>query len=314
MLSHELAALSALDAEQLQGCLSSWPAWATHQPTVIKPLGEGLTNRSYLLAVEEQYCVLRVNTEQSAELDLQREVEVEVLRRAVAAGITPPLLYADPQHRFLLTSFVEGGCWSREQTASEQGLPQLAGLLNAIHRLPPVAASLDIQAKAEHYWRFIDDGSELAMAIKSLQPAIDVHLQAALASNPQACLCHNDLLADNILLPQPESQQQPRLLYAIDWEYAAMGDGYFDLAVVVEGHGLTDAQSMTLLAAYHGRAVTAADSDRLYHARVLYAYLSLLWYGVKYPRPDTATSAAINSQLGHCQALLGQCGTGMAGR
>lgn len=92
-----------------------------------------------------------------------------------------------------------------------------------------------------------------------------------------------------------------------------MGDGYFDLAVVVEGHGLTDSQGGNLLEAYCGHAVTAAESDRLHHARVLYSYLSLLWYGVKYPQPDAATRAAIKSQLARCQFLLQRGGAGVAG-
>jgi thiamine kinase-like enzyme len=63
--------------------------------------------------------------------------------------------------------------------------------------------------------------------------------------------CHNDLLNANFLV-DGES------LRIVDWEYAGMGDRFFDLANFSINHELDVEQSRSLLAAYFGEV---ADSD-----------------------------------------------------
>jgi len=69
-------------------------------------------------------------------------------------------------------------------------------------------------------------------------------------------LCHNDVTAANVI----DSGE----ICLIDWEYAALGDALFDLAVVVAHHNLDDAATAHLLHAYAGRhhAQMTADLGR----------------------------------------------------
>ena len=57
--------------------------------------------------------------------------------------------------------------------------------------------------------------------------------------------CHNDLLAGNLLL---DGEQ----LCIVDWEYAGMGDRYFDLGNLAVNNGLDDDARGRLLEAYFG--------------------------------------------------------------
>ena len=61
-----------------------------------------------------------------------------------------------------------------------------------------------------------------------------------------------------------------------------MGDPFYDLAVIVEGHGLDEPQQHVLLAEYLARPVSADDRQRLAHWRVIYGYLTVLWYAVQW--------------------------------
>ncbi|WP_444884306.1 phosphotransferase family protein [Microbulbifer sp. PSTR4-B] len=63
-------------------------------------------------------------------------------------------------------------------------------------------------------------------------------------------------------------------LYAIDWEYAAMGDRFYDLAVIIEEHQLNRIQQQSLLELYL-RCNPAGG-----HWRRVYKYQNLLWYAV----------------------------------
>ena len=57
--------------------------------------------------------------------------------------------------------------------------------------------------------------------------------------------CHNDLLTANLL-------HDGERLRIVDWEYAGMGDRYFDLANLSINNGFEEADDERLLAAYFG--------------------------------------------------------------
>ena len=57
--------------------------------------------------------------------------------------------------------------------------------------------------------------------------------------------CHNDLLSANFL-------RQDSRIYIIDWEYAGMGDIFFDLANLSVNQGFSEDQDHSLLTDYFG--------------------------------------------------------------
>lgn len=298
MLHSEFPGITEHDREQLELILSTWRFWARRPPTFIGPLGNGLTNCSYLVEDLDRRYVLRINFELSRSLDLHRSLEARVLRSASNAGIAPQLIYSDPHERYLVTEFISGRQWGGDELKTQDGITLLAKLLRRIHRLEKVPMFLDVEERAGYYWKHVDQRSELAAAIKKLQPDIQHHWRAAKNGMTQPCLCHNDLLPENII-------NHAGQLYAIDWEYAAMGDSYFDLAGVVEGHGLNETQSYQLLETYHGTTVSKVELKRLFHARILYNFLALLWYGVRYsPEQLDGMGALINEKLSVINELI----------
>jgi len=91
------------------------------------------------------------------------------------------------------------------------------------------------------------------------------------AGDPRPVLCHNDLLPPNLV-------RSGGRLWALDWEYAAVGSRWFDLAVVCAGENLDVQAGSALAGRYLGRPPTPAESRLLQYARLSYAYLELLWY------------------------------------
>jgi thiamine kinase-like enzyme len=90
--------------------------------------------------------------------------------------------------------------------------------------------------------RLIDDGRELDRALGPFKPA----------------LCHNDLLATNIL-------DEGHRLWLVDWEYAGLGRPLFDLASVAANNAFPDDLDGALLCAYRGRL----DPRELRELRIL---------------------------------------------
>ena len=57
--------------------------------------------------------------------------------------------------------------------------------------------------------------------------------------------CHNDLLTANFI-------DDGRRIRIVDWEYAGMGDVFFDLANFAVNNGLSDDETTTLVRAHFG--------------------------------------------------------------
>ncbi|MEH6912014.1 MAG: choline/ethanolamine kinase family protein [Oceanicoccus sp.] len=250
--------------------------WCDHNVSLIRALSGGLTNRSYLLQSQGARYVLRINAANSLQLDLDRRAEIEILQVAGKKGIATEFVYADPAGSFLVTRFVDGDLWQREWSYSSDNIFRIAALLKSIHRLEGVSRVMNIRNKSERYWQVVDTDKKLTEKLRAVKQKVEAYIGLAESKNRNSCLCHNDLLAENIMVAADDK------LVAIDWEYAAMGDPYFDLAVVVEGHRLNSFLEKKLLSDYLGNEPSTAEISRLQCCRIEYVYLEILWYAVQF--------------------------------
>ena len=81
--------------------------------------------------------------------------------------------------------------------------------------------------------------------------------------------CHNDLLNANFL-------DDGERLCIVDWEYAGMGDRFFDLANFSINHELDEAASAMLLEAYFGD-VRERDAQALVLMRFMSDFREAMW-------------------------------------
>ena len=103
------------------------------------------------------------------------------------------------------------------------------------------------------------------------------------------CCCHNDLVAANVIAG---TESKPMLL---DWEYACDNDPAFDLAVVIEHHGLRDDLAAHLLGTYcDGQDMI--PPQRLAAQRRLYLALLWLWMAAR-PQHDRDELVAVGERL-----------------
>ncbi|QIL91695.1 phosphotransferase [Microbulbifer sp. SH-1] len=251
---------------------SDWAHWSHSAPTVVKPLSNGLTNRSYQILADGTLLVLRRNSPASSQLDLNRMAEAQALRLADRAGLCAPVVYCDPQQRYLVTRFIQGTPIDANQSPDRE---KLAALVREIHRQPTIAVALEIEEKISRYRRAIAPHATFAGALASLHRKIEPHMAAAARLSDGMVLCHNDLQENNLIAGLDGR------LYAIDWEYAASGDAYFDLAVITEEFDWDTSGRENFLANYLQRVPGERELQRLQHWQHIYRYLALLWYAVQ---------------------------------
>ncbi len=231
---------------------------------VLEKLAGGPTSESWLLSAGDEQFVARFDQPLARLLELDRRTELEVLHSVSAAGIGPQVIWADPDKGVLLTSYIPGNAWSSMDVHNPGRLGALALILRQLHSLPlrgPVFAPGKI---ALAYARQIGTHSASRIAEQAAKLA-----EKLLSETRQPALCHNDLVHGNII-----GRETIRL---IDWEYSAVGDPYFDLAVIVRHHQLKADRVENFLHAYFGTPGKEHFS-RLEAFCRLYDRLAALWY------------------------------------
>jgi len=230
---------------------------------IVTELAGGPTSDSYLVERGTDYFVLRIDTEVARALAFDRAAEARILQRVAKQGLGPRPEHSDAARGLLITRYVEGRAWTPAEVHDPERLRRLAGVLRQLHALEPAGPMLDLRGAITGYAQCIGTANARDLAADALRMLTELD-EAAL----QRCLCHNDLVCANII--------EATGLVLIDWEYAAIGDPMFDLAIIAGHHNFTDDEADGLLMAYFGN-VQPETARRLAVYRALYERLVLLW-------------------------------------
>src|ERR1700724_4650555 len=83
------------------------PGWGGRTRTV-EPLGGGITNRNYRVAVDGDVFVVRIPAESGSLLGIDRGLEHQASRLAAACGVGPEVVAFIEPEGVLVTRFIEG--------------------------------------------------------------------------------------------------------------------------------------------------------------------------------------------------------------
>ena len=219
---------------------------------------------SYLIERRGERFVLRIDSPLALQLGLDRAAEVAVLNTAWRAGIGPqPIALIPGPPAILVTRFAPGEAWRPADLRDPARLERLAGILRRLHEARLPGPALDLGRACARYAARIGTPESRALAAGAAK------LLRRCAGEPaQRCLCHND--------PIPANVVGLRRTVLIDWEYAAIGDPLFDLAVVAQHHRLPRRDVAKLAAWYYGGA-GRVPWERLEHYRAVYDIVLRLW-------------------------------------
>lgn len=230
--------------------------------SVLGQLSDGPTNASFEIQQGSDRHVLRIDKPAARQFGLDREAEKTVYAILTAAGMAPRPDYINAEAGLLIRPFLPGRSWTRKDLNAAGNLERLADVLRRLHGVPVPEKLFEPLAAARRYANRL--GTTEAGELFS-----DLQRTHAMLPRTAPALCHNDLVCQNVL----ESES----LVLIDWEYAGAGDPFFDLAVVVEHHGLPESLEHRFLRAYLGRPAKLAEQDHLTQQKNLYAALLRLW-------------------------------------
>ena len=231
-------------------------------------LSGGITNHNLKVEVGGERFVLRVAGKGTNLLGIDRVVELAATEAAAALEIGPEVVAFVEPEGWLVTRFVEGESPAPERMREPELLARVAAALRAFHDGPEIPGSFDSFRVVETYRQTaLDRGGAVPETYEWAHEIASRIEEKRAADAPVPC--HNDLLNANFL-------DDGERLRIVDWEYAGMGDRFFDLANFSINHELDAAQGETLLAAYFGEA-RAADRDALELMRFMSDFREAMW-------------------------------------
>ncbi len=239
----------------------------------IRTLEGGITNRNFLVNFGGDRYVVRLPGKDTNLLGIDREAERMATQKASELGFGPKVaaMFEDPP--CLVTCFVESREMSSEELREPGTLAEVARGLHAFHdsglELPTEFRPYDIVCDYVEIAR--SRGGEPPEAFESslqragaIIEAVKGHPEHELSPN------HNDLLAANFL--RAETQ-----VVLVDWEYAGMGDRFFDLGNLAVNNELSDEDERHLLEAYFGEPATQRRTAALKLFRFMSDFREAMW-------------------------------------
>jgi len=234
----------------------------------VEELGGGITNRNFKVTVDGEAFVLRIGGKDTALLGIDRSVEHEASLAAAQAGIGPEVIAFVEPEGWLVTRFVEGRPVPVKELHEPNWIRRVAGAIRAFHDSPAIPGRFDSFRVVDLYRETAErHGVGVPRAYGWAKGHADA-IERALGQRPKRP-CHNDLLNANFIVDGER-------LWLVDWEYAGMGDPFFDLANFAVNHDLSEQGESELLAAYSGK-VSESDREVLRLMRFMSDFREAMW-------------------------------------
>jgi thiamine kinase-like enzyme len=236
-----------------------------------EPLDGGITNRNFHVRIGGHDVVVRLPGKDTELLGIDRVAEQEATKSAARAGVGPEVVAFLAAPPCLVTSFIPGRGLTAEELREPAMLEQAAAGLRSFHAGPPLPARFDAFAIVDGYHATAAArGARIPAAYPDL--IAGAHAIRAGLTGPEhtPVPCHDDLLTANFL----HDGERVRI---VDWEYAGMGDRYFDLGNLSVNNGFTEADDERLLAAYWRAPCTPRRFAALRLMRIMSDFREGMW-------------------------------------
>ena len=255
--------------EGVAEAIAAVPAWAGLDAH-LTPITAGITNRNYRVDIAEESFVLRLSGKNTGLLGIDRAAEHAAGAAAAAAGVGPEIFAYLPGQGALITRFVGGDRVSEEDLRTERVLEAVVRSAKAIHACAPIPSTFPVFEIVTDYERIARE-----RGVRVPEACEDAHafagwIKGAFDQAPMPpTTCHDDLLNANFLLEGDHC-------WIVDYEYAGMGDLFFDLGNLSINNNFDEPSQELLLRLYFGD-VRDVHRARLALMRIVSDFREAMW-------------------------------------
>lgn len=257
--------------EKIIRVLAELPDWDASN-VLIHKIGGGLTNENYKVCLSSRSYFVRCSTCQNALLGVSLDREWRCTSICSKHGLAPKAVLYNSLENILITDFIETHD-RKVDLRDPETMQKFCTLVQTLHQLdiefPTQFCPFDtIQSYLENA-----ESNNAVIPQKFYEEILPfVHrLKNTSSTATRKVPCHLDLHSGNVL-------DDGRKMWLIDWEYAAMGDPYFDLATSASQENFSDSEMEQLLTVYlNGRTPQPSEINYFYSMRVLVDVRWALW-------------------------------------
>lgn len=232
--------------QHIERLLRQIPGWNAAY-AIVTPLVGGITNQNYRVDIDGEAFVLRIGGKGTHLLGIDRGHESICTALAAQVGVGAEVVHFLPAEDVLVTRFIVGAVLTPETAAQPGMLQRIVTSMQRYHAGPAFPGSFSPFATVrayhtlalEHGVTFTDTMPQVFALMARIEEAIGMPLRLT--------PCHNDMLASNFI-------DDGQVIRILDWEYAGMGDVFFDLGNFAVNQSLDDERCALLLQDYFGEA------------------------------------------------------------
>lgn len=239
----------------------------------------GLTNHTYHVTMEDgKEYVVRIPGDGTEEM-IDRSDEKASTTLACELGVDAQMLYFGDDGSKVTQYIPNAVTMSSETLHEKEHIDQMAEIFRKMHTCgKDTGVPFEVFDMAASYEKIIAD-KNVAMfddyaAVKAT--VMDIKAQVDASKEIKKVPCHNDALCENWVVGDGK-------MYLIDWEYAGMNDGMWDLADVSIEAGFDNEHDLMFLRSYLGKEPDKADLQHFLASKIYVDYLWTLWAKARVP-------------------------------
>jgi thiamine kinase-like enzyme len=238
-----------------------------------------------------------------AGLGIPPEQELDNTRRAAESGVGARVLAVLPELPALLLEYLPGRTLGPDEVAGAIG--PIASACRRLHAGPAFGNNFDISRKRAELLTICErHGLAVPAGYRAARSAVDDVARALAAWPPPPVPCHNDLLAENLIVDRPageptgkpageptgEPAGEPATVRIVDYQLSGNNDPTFDLGDIAAEADFDPDQCGALAAAYFGPDLSGVLVARVRLQLLLSNATWTLWFSVHHGllHPSTA--------------------------
>lgn len=222
----------------------------------IRRLDGGGSNQNFVIDSDAGCFVLRIAGDMTERFGQNREVGIAGHRHAAAVGVAPRLCGVVMPQAHLVVPFVEGRTLDSHVLAEPGVLEQCVSALSLLHYAEPVDGIYSIFEDNRRYLAIAEaENLELPVDLDKLMACSDKVEELFVNIAVPTVLGHNDLQLQNCVVTDERT-------WLLDYEYAAMGNPYLDLSMLLHYGDVPSTRCHDALTGYFG-VVRETDLARL---------------------------------------------------
>ena len=264
------------DVPQIEALLEKVLHCASY--TEISRLG-GLTNHTYHVTMNNgEEFVVRLPGEGTEDVIVRGDEKIST-ELACRLGIDAELLYFGDDGCKVTRCIPHPITMDETTMKEEKHISQAAQIFRVLHGCgEDTGVPFEVFEMAQTYEKVInehhvpmpDDYEAQKKRVSEIKEEVDALFPV------KKVPCHNDPLCANWV-------EGDGVMYLIDWEYAGMNDGMWDVAAVSIESGFSEPQDLYFLREYLGREPSAEDRKHLVASKIYVDYLWTLWAKMRVP-------------------------------